>query len=314
MLASGATLVLVTLPFAVAVLAYVPLIEVATVVAAIGSGVYLGFRTLYNARQESFNRLSLAQQMRAIRRLLIARPDAANVEVFCRRDREIYARLGPAAPELQTSICAFILDEPWRRDFRVAMVLNYFSDRWREVLPRRDQGPRRRRRSSARRRTPSSSTPSATSDRRASSASPRGKIRRSDRRCPDPFDFVDEIVRRCDLWHDSRCAGRQRSDPDLIVEHAGDHDHFRARIESREAVADLQAADVWQVHIHQGHDRLKPRGGVRDHASVGDDANDVALEREDAAERLCEAWMIVGDQDAGPGHSDTSPCPAALEA
>jgi hypothetical protein len=90
---------------------------------------------------ESFNRLSLPQQARAIRRLLTSSPDGTNVEVFCRRDREIYARLGPAAPEMQASICAFILDEPWRRNFRVAMVLNYFSDRWREVLPRRDQGP-----------------------------------------------------------------------------------------------------------------------------------------------------------------------------
>jgi len=134
----------------------------AVVVAAMGCGIYVGFRTLYNARQdgrllaenpydvmrekgyrfaESFNRLSLAQQTRAIRRLLTSSPGGTNVEVFCRRDREIYARLGPAAPELQTSICAFVLDEPWRRNFRVAMVLDYFSDRWREVLPRRDQGP-----------------------------------------------------------------------------------------------------------------------------------------------------------------------------
>jgi len=125
-------------------------------------GLYVGFREVYNARQdarllaenpydvmrekgyrfaEGFNRLKLADQQRAIRRLLTIRPEGANVEVFCRADPEIHGQLGPASPELHTSICAFILDEPWRRNFRVAMVLNYFSDKWHEVLPRRDQGP-----------------------------------------------------------------------------------------------------------------------------------------------------------------------------
>ena len=134
----------------------------AIVLAGVGAGVHIGVRTLYNARQdgrllvenpydvmrekgyrfaEGFNRLSLAQQKRVIRRLLTMSPGATRVETFCRSNREIYEQLGPASPELQTSICAFVLDEPWRQNFRVALVLDYFSDRWHEALPRRDQGP-----------------------------------------------------------------------------------------------------------------------------------------------------------------------------
>ena len=124
--------------------------------------VYVGFREVYNARQdarllrenpydvmrekgyrfaESFNRLTLTEQKRAIRRLLTSRPGLTNVDVFCRPDRDIFLQLGPDAADLQSSLCAFVLDEPWRQNFRVAMVLNYFSDKWHEVLPRRDQGP-----------------------------------------------------------------------------------------------------------------------------------------------------------------------------
>jgi len=138
------------------------LIGAGAALVSLAFGLYVGFREVYNARQdarlltenpyvvmrekgyrfaEGFNRLTLAEQKRAIRRLLTFRPEGTNVDVFCREDREIYGQLGPASSELQTTICAFILDEPWRRNFRVAMVLNYFSDKWHEVLPRRDQGP-----------------------------------------------------------------------------------------------------------------------------------------------------------------------------
>jgi hypothetical protein len=137
-------------------------VAAAVALALFALGLYVEFRELYNARQdarlltenpydvmrekgyrfaEGFNRLPFADQKRVIKRLLTLRPDGTEIEVYCRADRELYAQLSPDSPELQASICAFILDEPWRRNFRVAMVLNYFSDKWHEVLPRRDQGP-----------------------------------------------------------------------------------------------------------------------------------------------------------------------------
>ena len=83
----------------------------------------------------------------------------------------------------------------------------------------------------------------------------------------------------------------------------------------RDLAADIQPTDVRQVQVHHDHDRLKPRCGVGDLAAVGDDANHVALGREQAAERLHDAWMIVDEQDAGASrHYEPARSPAPRDA